>query len=790
MHANSLSCSNFPWQHHSRKNNLSSETSAREDDVSVSNRTVLAAIESSRLQLGDEAAGALPGGKFIGENSSDHQSHLWSHLLLSGGSTSGGLDYKSQPQEIGESSMLINLSSSPSSNTTTAAAATTTTAATNFIFDIMSSSDDDYLNRMGTTTTLDHHHHHHQDYYNAFINNNPHQYGGGGGGQTEMFDHHRLPPLSFTDEHLQGVSYNHNGIMGSACFLGGSGLNEYNCSGATDLIKAMPPDFPAGCFGNGNNKKRGAAAGLRTSPSRAPSTCSTISRSNSGRCQGSLATTKDAKKKKLEEHVEKMILKRPKDDTSSSKEEKMIQQVPKVKLADKITALQQIVSPFGKTDTASVLWEALGHIRFLQEQIQLLTNAHAKSNAIRKDVPWGGFIVGGGRKDAGGGGGEDDDVDLRSRGLCLVPTSFTPLIIREKNSNASDYLIPTYRGCLYDQNRIPRHFNSFPNSPTQVMAEAELHLHAPPPPNPTSASLALNPPPPPVQVKSESLPHPPPSSGGFGPLLWLQNRRPRVRVTSEYDSDSSVFLHKISCKLLDSLAKVKLSFQNDGKGEISEPQLDLTSKYLSLHYDIEDQNAIVKANFDLTPSLQLKAIHDVKSKQGEVAMVADLSGPAYKLELSSSVPALGTAPKVTFKFPHGEVSLQDKEVEEEEAKKAFSINGILKGHILNGVCTAQYKDESLDLGYLYKDEQMTLNPQISLPSNAVSFAFKRRFGPSDKLSYWYNFDTNYWSTVYKHTVSKDYKLKAGYDSEVRLGWASLWAHATESHTLGKWMKPT
>ncbi|RVW69028.1 Outer envelope pore protein 37, chloroplastic [Vitis vinifera] len=42
------------------------------------------------------------------------------------------------------------------------------------------------------------------------------------------------------------------------------------------------------------------------------------------------------------------------------------------------------------------------------------------------------------------------------------------------------------------------------------------------------------------------------------------------------------------------------------------------------------------------------------------------------------------------------------------------------------------------------------------------------------VSYWYNLDSNYWSTVYKHTVGKDYKFKVGYDSEVRLGWASLW----------------
>ncbi|KAG9446864.1 hypothetical protein H6P81_012992 [Aristolochia fimbriata] len=94
------------------------------------------------------------------------------------------------------------------------------------------------------------------------------------------------------------------------------------------------------------------------------------------------------------------------------------------------------------------------------------------------------------------------------------------------------------------------------------------------------------------------------------------------------------------------------------------------------------------------------------------------------------------------------------------------------------VCQKQHfafqMDNDLNLRYSYKDEQMTFIPSISLPSNVASFAFKRQFSPSDKLSYWYNFDSNYWSTVYKHTVGKDLKLKAGYDSEVRLGWASLW----------------
>ncbi|XP_021892812.1 transcription factor bHLH110 isoform X2 [Carica papaya] len=42
----------------------------------------------------------------------------------------------------------------------------------------------------------------------------------------------------------------------------------------------------------------------------------------------------------------------------------------KEKLGDRIAALQQLVAPFGKTDTASVLMEAIGYIKFLQNQIE------------------------------------------------------------------------------------------------------------------------------------------------------------------------------------------------------------------------------------------------------------------------------------------------------------------------------------------------------------------------------------------------------------------------------------
>ncbi|XP_010414091.1 PREDICTED: transcription factor bHLH114, partial [Camelina sativa] len=45
----------------------------------------------------------------------------------------------------------------------------------------------------------------------------------------------------------------------------------------------------------------------------------------------------------------------------------------KDKLGERITALQQLVSPYGKTDTASVLLEGMQYIQFLQEQVKVLS---------------------------------------------------------------------------------------------------------------------------------------------------------------------------------------------------------------------------------------------------------------------------------------------------------------------------------------------------------------------------------------------------------------------------------
>ncbi|KAK8651363.1 hypothetical protein V6N13_140967 [Hibiscus sabdariffa] len=87
------------------------------------------------------------------------------------------------------------------------------------------------------------------------------------------------------------------------------------------------------------------------------------------------------------------------------------------KLSDKITTLQKLVSPYGKTDTASVLQEASLYIKLLQEQIQMLSSSYKSLRAIHPQEI--------GKK----------QQDLRSRGLCLVPISFTQRVTKEEQSS-------------------------------------------------------------------------------------------------------------------------------------------------------------------------------------------------------------------------------------------------------------------------------------------------------------------------------------------------------------------
>ncbi|KAK3160092.1 hypothetical protein QOZ80_1BG0055080 [Eleusine coracana subsp. coracana] len=99
--------------------------------------------------------------------------------------------------------------------------------------------------------------------------------------------------------------------------------------------------------------------------------------------------------------------------------------VRKEKLGDRIAALQQLVSPFGKTDTASVLMEAIGYIKFLQDQVETLSGPYLRSSRSKKPKT----------RQRGSPNANDEKEetrpDLRSRGLCLVPLSCTSYVTNE-----------------------------------------------------------------------------------------------------------------------------------------------------------------------------------------------------------------------------------------------------------------------------------------------------------------------------------------------------------------------
>ncbi|XP_020239175.1 transcription factor bHLH113 isoform X2 [Cajanus cajan] len=106
----------------------------------------------------------------------------------------------------------------------------------------------------------------------------------------------------------------------------------------------------------------------------------------------------------------------------------------KEKLGERIAALQQLVSPFGKTDTASVLHEAMGYIRFLHDQVQVLCSPYLQSLPSSYH-----------QNHHGDGDNNEEEVrkDLRSRGLCLIPVGCT---IHVAGSNGADFWSPAAIG--------------------------------------------------------------------------------------------------------------------------------------------------------------------------------------------------------------------------------------------------------------------------------------------------------------------------------------------------------
>lgn len=122
--------------------------------------------------------------------------------------------------------------------------------------------------------------------------------------------------------------------------------------------------------------------------------------------------------------------KRPRNETSSTLP---AFKVRKEKMGDRITALQQLVSPFGKTDTASVLSEAIEYIKFLHEQVSVLSTPYMKSGAAIQHQ----------QKSDKSKDPDGPKQDLRSRGLCLVPVSST---FPATHETTVDFWTPTFGG--------------------------------------------------------------------------------------------------------------------------------------------------------------------------------------------------------------------------------------------------------------------------------------------------------------------------------------------------------
>ncbi|KQJ83314.1 transcription factor bHLH153 [Brachypodium distachyon] len=90
----------------------------------------------------------------------------------------------------------------------------------------------------------------------------------------------------------------------------------------------------------------------------------------------------------------------------------------KDKVGERVAALQQLVSPYGKTDTASVLQEASGYIKFLHKQLETLSSPYMRAPPAPGAAP------------------EDPEhYSLRNRGLCLVPVDQTLQLTQDNGAD-------------------------------------------------------------------------------------------------------------------------------------------------------------------------------------------------------------------------------------------------------------------------------------------------------------------------------------------------------------------
>ncbi|CAH8256220.1 unnamed protein product [Arabidopsis lyrata] len=156
-----------------------------------------------------------------------------------------------------------------------------------------------------------------------------------------------------------------------------------------------------------------------------------------------ISTRLEDKTKNLKTRAQSESLKRTKDSESAAKKPRVTTPSPlptfkvrKENLRDQITSLQQLVSPFGKTDTASVLQEAIEYIKFLHDQVTVLSTPYMKQGASSQQQQQ---QISGKSKNQDG----NENHELRGHGLCLVPISSTFPVA---NETTADFWTPTFGG--------------------------------------------------------------------------------------------------------------------------------------------------------------------------------------------------------------------------------------------------------------------------------------------------------------------------------------------------------
>ncbi|KAE8773623.1 outer envelope pore protein 37, chloroplastic-like [Hordeum vulgare] len=125
-------------------------------------------------------------------------------------------------------------------------------------------------------------------------------------------------------------------------------------------------------------------------------------------------------------------------------------------------------------------------------------------------------------------------------------------------------------------------------------------------------ALLSAPPPPPPMEEDVLAPHvaasrnPPPPERGF------LRGRPPIRVTSEFDSERQLFSHRISCRVLNGLAKLRLRLHHGAAGGAPTSEVALIARNFSAIVDTASRGAVLRGTADLAGSLHLRAAHNTK----------------------------------------------------------------------------------------------------------------------------------------------------------------------------------